>query len=329
MTQTTGTTEMTYGTLPGLDKPVSRLVQGTVMVNSTDETASFRLLDEIYALGCTAFDTAHGYGNGDNERTVGRWLRSRGLREEVVIIAKGAHHNQDRKRVTPFDIGADLHDSLARFRVDEIDLYILHRDDPTVPVGPIIKTLNDYQQEGKLRAFGASNWTHTRLGEANRYAVEHGLTPFAISSPNFSLAEQVKEPWEGCVSIGGPSGAAARAWYWEQGLPLLTWSSLAGGFFSGRFRRDNLDTFTSNLDRLCVSSYCYEENFRRLERAEKLAHEKGISLPQLALAFVTSQPLDLYALVGCNSGAEFAANLWALHLELSEAERSWLEGDGR
>ena len=320
-------TDMRYGTLPGLDKPVSRLVQGTVMVSSAEEARSFRLLDEVFALGCTAFDTAHVYGDGDNERTVGRWVRERGLRDRVVIIAKGAHHNADRKRVTPFDISADLHDSLARFGFDTLDLYVLHRDDPSVPVGPIIEVLNEQQKSGKVRAFGASNWSQARFEEANRYAAEHGLTPFAVSSPNFSLAEQVQEPWPGCVSIGGPSGEAARAWYGRENTPtpLLTWSSLAGGFFSGRFRRDNLDSFTSYLDKLCVSSYCYEENFRRLDRAEQLAADKGVSLPQLALAYVTSQPLDIYALVGCKGGAEFAANLAALSLNLSETERVWLE----
>ena len=322
-------TNMRYGTLPGLEKPVSRLVQGTVMVSSAEAERSFRLLDEVYALGCTAFDTAHVYGDGDNERTVGRWVRERGLRDEVVIIAKGAHHNADRNRVTPFDITADLHDSLARFGFDEIDLYVLHRDDLAVPVGPIIDVLNEHQRSGKVRAFGASNWSQARFEEANRYAAEHSLTPFAVSSPNFSLAEQVQEPWPGCVSIGGPSGEAARAWYQEQGTPLLTWSSLAGGFFSGRFRRDNLDSFESYLDKLCVSSYCYEENFERLERAEKLAREKGVSLPQLALAYVTSQPLDIYALVGCNSGAEFEANLGALNLQLSEEECRWLESSDK
>ncbi len=319
--------EMRYGTLPGLDKPLARLVQGTVMVSSADEGASFRLLDEVFALGGTAFDTAHVYGGGDNERTVGRWVRSRGLRDSVVIIAKGAHHNEDRKRVTPFDITADLHDSLARFGFDHIDLYVLHRDDPAVPVGPIVEVLNEHRKAGLVRAFGGSNWTHERVAEANRYAEEHGLVPFAVSSPNFSLAEQVRGPWEGCVSIGGPSGKVARTWYNQERLPLLTWSSLAGGFFSGRFRRDNLDSFTSYLDRLCVTSYAYEENFKRLDRAEQMARDKGVSLPQLALAYVMSQPLDIYALIGCQSGAEFAANLEALAFGLTDEECGWLEGN--
>jgi len=296
------------------------------MVSSADEAGSFRLLDEVLALGGTAFDTAHAYGNGDNERTFGRWVNSRGVRDEVVVVAKGAHHNEVRRRVTPFDITADLYDSLARFGFEYVDLYVLHRDDPAVPVGPIIEVLNEHRNAGLIRAFGGSNWSHERVAEANRYAAEHSLVPFAVSSPNFSLAEQVREPWEGCVSIGGPSGQEARRWYAEQHLPLLTWSSLAGGFFSGRFRRDNLDGFTSYLDRLCVTSYGYEENFRRLDRAEQMAADKGVSLPQLALAYVLSQPLDIYALIGCSSGAEFRANLEALALRLSEAERGWLEG---
>ena len=294
-------------------------------MGSADERASFRLLDEIFALGCTTFDTAHVYGGGDNERTVGRWVKTRGLRDSVVIIGKGAHHNEDRKRVTPFDITADLHDSLARFGFDAIDLYILHRDDPDVPLEPIVEVLNEHRKAGLIRAFGGSNWSYTRVAAANRYAAEAGLEPFALSSPNFSLAEQVREPWPGCVSISGPSGAAARAWYAEHDTPLFTWSSLAGGFFSGRFRRDNLGGFTAYLDKLCVSSYCYEHNFRRLERAEELAHEKGVSLPQLALAYVMSQPLDIYALVGCGNADEFRANLDACALKLTAEERTWLE----
>ena len=141
-------TELRTGSLPGLDKPLPRLVQGTVMVTSADEAGSFRLLDEVFALGGTAFDTAHVYGQGDNERTFGKWVKSRGVRDEVVVVAKGAHHNEDRKRVTPFDITADLHDSLARFGFDYVDLYVLHRDDPSVPVGPIVEVLNEHQKAG-------------------------------------------------------------------------------------------------------------------------------------------------------------------------------------
>ncbi len=97
-------------------------------------------------------------------------------------------------------------------------------------------------------------------------------------------------------------------------------------FFSGRFRRDNLESSTAYLDRLCVTSYGHKENFRRLERAQQLAEEKGVSLPKPALAYVMSQPLNIYALVGCQSAAEFRANLAACTVTLKEAEQALLEG---
>jgi aryl-alcohol dehydrogenase-like predicted oxidoreductase len=316
---------MQYKTIPGIDKPISRLVQGTVMINSAEMDRSFALLDAIFAQGCNAFDTAHVYGQGDCERTVGRWVNDRQIREKVVIIGKGAHPNQDRQRVTPFDISSDIFDSLARFKFDYIDLYLLHRDDPAVPVGPIVEVLNDHLKAGRIRAFGGSNWTPARLQEANAYAFAHGLTPFIASSPNLSLAEQVKEPWAGCVTISGPQGAADRAWYARQQMPMFTWSSLAGGFFSGRFTRDNLGSFTSYLDILCVQSYCYEANFKRLDRAAKLATARGVTLPQIALAYVMNLPLNVFALVGCATANEFSQNADAMALQLSQGEMAWLD----
>lgn len=316
---------MRYGQVPGINKPISRLVQGTVMISSGKLDESFALLDAIYALGCNAFDTAHVYGNGDSERTLGRWVRERGLHDQVVIITKGAHPNQDRPRVTPFDITSDLYDSLARLKVDYIDLYLLHRDDPSVPVGPIVEVLNEHLRAGRIHAFGGSNWSHTRIAAANEYARAHGLVPFVASSPNFSLAEQVKEPWPGCVSIGGARGREAREWYAREQIAVFAWSSLAGGFFSGRFTRDNLASFTTGLDALCVHSYCYEDNFQRLDRARVLAQEKGLTVPQIVLSYLFSQPLNLFALVGCNSGDEFRENSAALEVRLTPAEIAWLE----
>jgi aryl-alcohol dehydrogenase-like predicted oxidoreductase len=316
---------MEYGHLPGIDKSISRLVQGTVMIGTDHLERSFRLLDDVYALGCNCFDTGHLYGHGTCERALGHWIEQRGVRDEVVILTKGAHFNADRNRVTPFDITSDLFDSLVRLRTNTIDLYLLHRDDPTVPVGPIVEVLNEHQAAGRIRAFGGSNWSHERIQEANAYAAAHNLTPFVVSSPNFSLAEQIEEPWPDCVSISGPAGEEARAWYQEAQMALFTWSSLAGGFFSGRFTRDNLDAFTSGLDALCVKAYCYEDNFRRLDRAQTLAKAKSRSLPQIAMAWVMNQPLDIYALVGCANGAEFADNVAALDIRLTPEELAWLD----
>ena len=242
-----------------------------------------------------------------------------------MILGKGAHHNQDRKRVTPYDITADLFDSLARFQTDYIDLYVLHRDDPALPVGPIVEALHEHKEAGRIHAYGGSNWSADSIQEANAYAAEHGLHPFVASSPNFSLAEQYEVPWDDCISISGPSGAEDRAWYASQQMPLFTWSSLAGGFFSGRFNRDNLDSFESYADTLCVRCYCGEENFQRLDRVKTLAEEKGMSIPQIATAYVMSTPLNIFALIGSWTRDEIMANVAASQLKLTEQEVAWLE----
>jgi len=319
---------MNYGQIPGVAKPVARVVQGTVMISSADQARWFALLDAVLAQGGTTFDTAHGYGRGDVERTLGRWMHDRGVRDRVVIIGKGAHPYDGRQRVTPSEITNDLHESLERLQTDMIDLYLLHRDDPSIPVGPLVEVLNEHQRAGKIGAFGGSNWSTARLQEANEYAAAHGLTPFVASSPNFSLAEQQRAPWEGCISISGQQGQDARDWYAATRMPLFTWSSLAGGFFSGRFRRDNLAGFTSYFDKICVDTYCVESNFARLERAQQLAVERGLTAAQVALAYVLSQPLEIYSVVGSGSGAEFAENLAASSLRLPPAELAWLEHGG-
>ena len=316
---------MQYGTVSGSAKKISRLVQGCIMLTRSRKEEGFALLDATRQAGITAYDTAHGYGGGEVDRTLGLWMEERGNRDEVVIIGKGAHHNQDRNRVTPYDIAADLADSLARLRSDYIDLYLLHRDDPAVPVGPIVEALNEHRAAGRIHAFGGSNWTPERLAEANEYADRRGLVPLAASSPNFSLADQIAEPWKDCLSIAGPGQAAARAWYAERDMPLFTWSSVGRGFFSGKITRANAEQVRDQFDGSMAKSYYCEDNFKRLDRAWALAEEKGRSVPQIALSYVLSYPLNIYALVRSMSGAELAANEQALDDPLTAAEMAWLD----
>jgi aryl-alcohol dehydrogenase-like predicted oxidoreductase len=315
---------MKYGQIPGISKPVARVVQGTTMISTAEQERSSALLDAVLEQGGTTFDTAHVYGRGEVERALGQWIKDRGVRDQVVIVGKGAHPMDGRQRVTPADITSDLHESLERLGTDVIELYLLHRDDPSVPVGPIVEVLNEHLRAGKILAFGGSNWQPERIQEANEYAAARGLTPFVASSPNFSLAEQQRPPWEGCISVSGADGQAAREWYRAAGMPLFTWSSLAGGFFSGRFRRDNLDSFSSYSDKIVVESYANESNFARLDRAQQLAAERGLSAAQVALAYVLSQPVTIHALVGCQTRDEFAQNVAAGELELTPAELAWL-----
>ncbi len=317
---------MLYGSVKGVNKPVSRLVLGTMIINTRELNMSFNLLDSAFDLGCTTFDTAHVYAGGDSERAIGRWMEKRGNREKVVILDKGAHHNADRKRVTPFDITADLHDSLARLRTDYIDIYLLHRDDPETPVGPIVECLNEHIQKGKIRAIGGSNWTHKRIQSANEYAQEHNLVPFTASSPNFGLAEQVQDPWgPGCVSISGPKEVSAREWYLKTNMPIFAYSSLGRGFFSGRITRENFESIKSSIDPTCLHAYCHEVNFKRLDRAQILAKEKGVSVAQIAMAYVINQPINVFPIVGAANKDEFDSNVRACEIKLSPNELAWLD----
>ncbi len=318
---------MNYGEIPGVNKLVARVVQGGTMIGSDlDEAQSFALLDQVYELGCNTIDTAHVYCNGDSERIIGKWMQVRGLREKIVIITKGAAPSQDRRRMTPFDIASDLHDSLARLRTDTIDLYLLHRDDPDLPLEPIIDALNEHLQAGHICAFGASNWSHQRIESANAYARANGLQLFVTSSPQFSLAESLDEPWPLCLSISGPGEAAARRWYEQTQMPLLAWSPLASGFFSGRFRRDNLQIFGEReWDEVAVRTYASEANFQRFDRASVLAAEKGLNAAQVALAYVMNQPMNIFAVVGPHSGEKFKANIEASEIQLTPQEMAWLD----
>ena len=318
---------MDYGEIIGVRLPVARVVQGSTMIGSDlDEAQSFDLLDKVFYLGCNTIDTAHVYSGGESERIIGRWIKARGLREKIVIITKGAAHSEDRRRMTPFDIESELYDSLARLKTEYIDLYLLHRDDPDSPFEPIVDALNGHLRAGRLHAFGVSNWSHERLEAANTYAISNGLQPFMASSPQFSLAESFDEPWPLCISISGSAGVAAREWYTRTQFPLLAWSPLASGFFSGRFRRDNLYLFgEKEWDEVAVRSYANETNFQRFDRASALAAEKGLTPAQIALAYVMNQPMKLFVLVGPHSAEKFKANVEASTVKLTQKEMDWLD----
>jgi aryl-alcohol dehydrogenase-like predicted oxidoreductase len=227
---------MMYGDIEGLPKPLPRIIFGTRPLTTPNET-TFTLLDSILDTGCHAFDTAHAYGQGSSERVLGHWMEARGNRSDILIIDKGAHPANGKHRVDPDSIKQDLQESLCRLKTDYIDLYLLHRDDPTVPVGPIIEVLNDLKHQGKIVLFGASNWTHQRLEQADEYAKQHGLPEFSVSSNQVSLAIQHDNPYPGTLSINRTSDDPERQWYEHTQMPLLAWSSLARGFFSGRFTR--------------------------------------------------------------------------------------------
>jgi len=313
--------QMKYGAVPGIEKPVSRLVQGIIQVNRQDEAIGFRQLDDAFAAGINCIDSAHLYGT---DPFLGKWMKERGNREQIVVLAKCAH-DSFRKRVRPYDIQSELEDILVRMQVDYVDMLVLHRDDPSYPVEPIIDVLNQAVNEGKVKAFGGSNWSAERLQQANDYAAKSGQTPFAVSSPNFSLADPIRVPWGGCLTISGDQFEDERAWYKANNMPIFSWSSMAGGFWSGRFNREEIESYTEGQAKLVRECYCSEANFQRLDRVKELAEKKGGTVAQVALAYILHYPMNVFAIVGAQTPEEVAANVAALNTDLTEQEMLYLD----
>lgn len=303
-----------YGTIPGVERLLSRLAIGTMPFDGSDLTKAFEILDAFAAAGGNTIDTAHSYHRGAAELALGKWLTARSIRDQVVLISKGAHPDAGKPRVTPRAIGGDLAESLERLQTDKIDLYLLHRDDPSQPVGPIVDCLNEHVQAGRIGAFGASNWSTARIDEANRYAAEHKLAGFVASSINLSLAVPNTAPWDGCLWLTPQS----EQWHTERHFPLLAWSALAQGFFSGRYRPDE------RTDEKMVRVWYNEDNFARLARAEELAERKDVSASAIDLAYVLHQPFPTVGLFGPYTVDEVNDSMAALKVTLTPEEVTWL-----
>lgn len=316
---------MQYGEISYVNKPVSRILYGTAMPPFNIGGDGDSLFDAMYALGINTFDTARVYG--DAEKVLGEWIEKRQLRDKVVILSKCAHPTPEgKKRVSEQDIRADFALSGELLRTDYIDIYLAHRDDADVPAGEIVEAFNALHAEGKIGAFGGSNWTHQRVEEANEYAYKHDMLPFAVSSPNFGLAEQVKDLWGGgSISISGPAGLEARKWYAKERMPIVAYSSLGRGLFSGKLKSEDAAFADRVLDEFAMKGYAYPQNFERLRRCEELAAEKGCSVSQIAMAWIFGQELNTFAVVSTSNPERMQENIAAMELELTADELNYLD----
>lgn len=296
---------------PGLNRPVSRLFFGTAIRPMMMGANAMMLLDYAFASGINAFDCARGYGGA--EAVLGRWMQERQNRRDVVILTKCGNVGADGKVVVNREIiEKELEESLANLQTDYIDIYLLHRDDPRTPLAEIMETLNRAKRDGKIRIFGASNWSHERIQEANAYAAANGLEGFAVSSPNYGLARQVADPWGGgCVTISGPEERGAREWYEKEQMPVIAYSSLGRGFFSGRFRSHDYEGAKRVLDSFAQKGYLSEDNMERLHALEEYAAQNGVTVAQAAMQFVLGSPMNVFAVASMSAPARIRENVEA------------------
>ncbi len=297
---------MKYGSIEGVEKPISRLVLGTLGGNWLPYASV--MFDEYFRGGGNCFDTAWVYGASD--ATLGQWIRNRGVRDQVVILAKGAH----TPLCDPEHLTSQLMESLDRMQTDYVDIYMMHRDNPDIPVGEFIDVMNQHVRAGRMKAFGVSNWTIERIREANAYANAKHIRGISAVSNNFSLARMIEAPWAGCLASSDPE---SRAWFEKTQMPLMAWSSTGRGFFAFGDRDDQ-----SNAD--LVRCWYSDDNFQRLERAKELAAQKGVTPVMIAMAYVLCQPFPTFPLFGPATLDEMHISLQALDIELTPDELKWL-----
>lgn len=296
--------------IPGVDLPVSRLVLGCDNRNTPAEGAI--IWDAWMEAGGNAFDTAFVYGGGLHEQVLGQWLKSRDVAGETVVIVKGAH----TPYCTPRAIETQLAISLDRLGLDRAAIYIMHRDNPDVPVDEFVDLFDRLHGAGKVGIWGGSNWNVDRLGAAMDHAAANGRHGPQILNNNLSLAVMEKPVWAGCLTSNDP---ATLAFLRDRQVVHLSWSSQARGYFLPEELRNRLPPDTA--PETCYGS---PANAERRRRAETLAARKGLSPNAIAGGWVLAQPFPSFALIGPRSPGELASSLSALQAELTPAECDWL-----
>jgi aryl-alcohol dehydrogenase-like predicted oxidoreductase len=219
----------------------------------------------------------------------------------VVVYAKGCHPPYCRPEL----VSSELDKARGLLGLDRIDVFVLHRDDPSLPAAAFADALLEQVAAGTIGGFGVSNWTVPRLRELQLHLDRVGEDGLVVFSNHFSLAEMVTEPWPGCLAVNKQDLIALA----DTDLLILAWSSLATGFFAGR---DPV-------------SWDSPGNRARRERATELSEELGTSAAAIALAYVFHQPDYVLPVVGTRSEAHLDEALSASEIVLSAEQLNWLE----
>lgn len=319
---------MEHLTLPRTDLAVSSLCLGTAEYGAGIPQAEAEgLLDRFVEAGGNFLDTAAVYadwtpaGKGASERAIGQWITKR-RPQNLIVATKGAHPELSSMGVPRFshaDIESDLNASLKYLGVETIDLWYLHRDDPSAPVEEILSILEDQRREGKLRYYAASNWRTARLQEAELAARKMGAAGFVANQPMWSLAVPDMTGSDPTIVA---MNAETLAWHEASGLTAIPYSSQANGFFQkvaqGRPVANSLVAYESDLVR--------ETNHTRFARLETLSRETGLSFTQLVLGYLRSHDFPVVPIIGSRTREQLADSLSGADVRLSPEQRQGLEG---
>lgn len=304
---------------------VSTYCLGTMTFgNETDEAGSHEQLDTFVEAGGTLVDTADVYTAGASEEIIGRWLANRpaDVTERVVLATKARfamgddanHVGLSRRR-----LDRALEASLRRLQVETIDLYQVHAWDPLTPVEETLSWFDDAVRAGKVRYFGLSNFTGWQIQKTVDLADRHGWPVPVTLQPQYNLLAREIE-WEIIPACQ------------ENGLGLLPWSPLGGGWLTGKYTRDQRPTGATRLGEdpgRGVEAYdtraASERTWAVIDTLQKIAEGRGVPMGRVALAWLHDRPAMTSVILGARTTQQLTDNLAAVGLHLTAEETAELD----
>lgn len=315
---------MEYRTLGRSGCAVSALCLGTMTFGTeSDEKVAHAQLDMFAEAGGTFVDTADVYSAGESERIIGHWLASRpaDVTEPIVLATKGRFPmatDPNGAGLSARHLTRALDASLTRLGVDVIDLYQAHAWDPITPLEETLRTLDGFVRAGKIRYYGFSNFTGWQLTKAVLLARSLGLTGPVSLQPQYSLLVREIEYEIVPASL-------------DAGLGLLPWSPLGGGWLTGKYRRDQRPSGATRLGdnpERGMEAWDRRGTARTwdvIEAVQRVAEARGVSMAEVALAWVTDRPGVTSTILGARTTDQLEANLKAAGLHLTDAETGALD----
>lgn len=314
---------MDYRNLGRTGLKVSELCLGTMQWGWTaSEEAGWAVMDAFVDAGGNFIDTADVYsrwagGNpgGVAEEVIGRWMKERGNRRQIVLATKVRSRMWDGPNGEGLSRGhimSAVEDSLRRLQTDYIDLYQTHWYDADTPIDETMRALDDLVREGKVRYIGCSNYPAWRLAKALWVSDKLGLARYDSLQPHYNIAYRAEFERE------------LKPLCEEEGIGVIPYSPLAGGFLTGKYRRGEPvpdSARASNIQR----RYLNDRGFAILEALEKLGQARGKSIAQMALAWQLSQPVITSPIIGANSIEQLDDSLGAVGVRLSDEEMKALD----
>ncbi|MGC4797022.1 MULTISPECIES: aldo/keto reductase [Micromonospora] len=283
---------MQYRTLGRTGVQVSTLVLGAMnfgKLGHTTQDEATAIVDAALEAGINLIDTADMYSQGESEQLVGKAIAGR--RDDIVLATKAGMPMGDERNQRGSSrrwLVTELDNSLRRLGVDHVDLYQIHRWDPTTSDEETLSALTDLQRAGKIRYFGSSTFPAYRIVQAEWAAREHHLGRYVTEQPSYSILQRGIEAHVLPVTE-------------QYGLGVLAWSPLASGWLSGAIRAGREITTSRSALLPARFDLSVPANQARLDAVEQLAtvaDEAGLTLIQLALGFVTAHPAVTSAIIG-------------------------------